>query len=94
MSCLAATRHAVLLLTPRTERKTMCMAAVAQGSLPRLWVDHTRRMASGVPMPAARGSPAGPNQWFCGAPAVTHEEVARVPGLGPSATSSKESMPV
>ena len=26
------------------------------------WHDHTRRMASGVPMPAARGSPAGPNQ--------------------------------
>jgi hypothetical protein len=38
-----------------------------------LWVDHTRRMASGVPMPAARGSPAGPNQWFCGAPAEAEE---------------------
>jgi hypothetical protein len=25
-------------------------------------------MASGVPMPAALGSPAGPNQWFWGAP--------------------------
>ena len=35
-----------------------------------LWQDHTRRMASGVPIPAERGSPAGPNQWFCGAPVV------------------------
>lgn len=34
------------------------------------WHDQTRRIASGVPMPAARGSPAGPNQWFCGAPVV------------------------
>ncbi len=34
------------------------------------WQDQTRRMASGVPMPAERGSPAGPNQWFCGAPVV------------------------
>jgi hypothetical protein len=25
---------------------------------------------SGVPMPAPRGSPQGPNQWFCGAPVV------------------------
>jgi len=25
---------------------------------------------SGVPMPAPRGSPEGPNQWFCGAPVV------------------------
>lgn len=25
---------------------------------------------SGVPMPAPRGSPAGPNQWFWGAPVV------------------------
>ena len=25
---------------------------------------------SGVPMPAPRGSPLGPNQWFCGAPVV------------------------
>ena len=32
---------------------------------PHLWQDQTRRMASGVPMPAPRGSPAGPNQWFC-----------------------------
>ena len=34
------------------------------------WQDQTMRMASGVPMPAARGSPAGPNQWFWGAPVV------------------------
>lgn len=39
------------------------------------WVDHTSRMASGVPIPAARGSPQGPNQWFCGAPVVR----ARIP---------------
>lgn len=38
-------------------------------SEPCLCVDQTSLMASGVPMPAARGSPAGPNQWFCGAPA-------------------------
>ncbi len=37
---------------------------------PCLCVDHTSLIASGVPMPAARGSPAGPNQWFCGAPAA------------------------
>lgn len=29
-----------------------------------LWQDQTIRIASIVPMPAARGSPAGPNQWF------------------------------
>lgn len=34
------------------------------------WHDHTALMASGVPMPAPRASPAGPNQWFCGAPVV------------------------
>mmetsp|Transcript_35616 Transcript_35616/g.79173 ORF Transcript_35616/g.79173 Transcript_35616/m.79173 type:complete len:216 (-) Transcript_35616:1090-1737(-) len=34
------------------------------------WQDHTRRMASGVPIPAPLGSPAGPNQWFWGAPVV------------------------
>ena len=34
------------------------------------WYDHTRRIASGVPMPAERGSPPGPNQWFWGAPVV------------------------
>mmetsp|Transcript_2466 Transcript_2466/g.7398 ORF Transcript_2466/g.7398 Transcript_2466/m.7398 type:complete len:281 (-) Transcript_2466:945-1787(-) len=34
------------------------------------WHDHTSLMASGVPMPAPRGSPAGPNQWFWGAPVV------------------------
>lgn len=34
---------------------------VLRGPKTCLWVDHTRRMASGVPMPAARGSPAGPN---------------------------------
>lgn len=36
---------------------------------------HVRIIASGVPMPAARGSPDGPNQWFCGAPVVR----ARIP---------------
>lgn len=35
-----------------------------------LWQLHTSRIASGVPIPAPRGSPAGPNQWFCGAPVV------------------------
>jgi hypothetical protein len=35
-----------------------------------LWHDHTSLIASGVPIPAPRGSPAGPNQWFCGAPVV------------------------
>ena len=32
--------------------------------------DQTNCMASFVPIPPARGSPAGPNQWFCGAPVV------------------------
>ena len=35
-----------------------------------LWVDQTILMASGVPIPAPRVSPAGPNQWFWGAPVV------------------------
>ena len=35
-----------------------------------LWQDQTILMASMVPIPAALGSPAGPNQWFCGAPVV------------------------
>lgn len=38
-----------------------------------LWHDHTMRMASGVPMPAPLGSPAGPNQWFWGAPATRQQ---------------------
>uniref|UniRef100_A0A0A9CU93 Uncharacterized protein n=1 Tax=Arundo donax TaxID=35708 RepID=A0A0A9CU93_ARUDO len=40
-----------------------------------LWQDQTSLMASGVPIPAPLGSPAGPNQWFCGAPVV----LARIP---------------
>lgn len=40
-----------------------------QSVMTSLWHDHTSLMASGVPMPAPRGSPAGPNQWFWGAPA-------------------------
>jgi len=43
-----------------------------------LWQLHTSLMASGVPMPAARGSPAGPNQWFCGAPVVRARSPAYV----------------
>mmetsp|Transcript_12241 Transcript_12241/g.24425 ORF Transcript_12241/g.24425 Transcript_12241/m.24425 type:complete len:221 (-) Transcript_12241:24-686(-) len=39
------------------------------------WQLHTIRIASGLPIPAPRGSPAGPNQWFCGAPVVR----ARIP---------------
>lgn len=58
----------------------MVVAAKPLGTGPTSWMisrwqDQTRRMASGVPMPAARGSPAGPNQWFCGAPVVR----ARIP---------------
>jgi hypothetical protein len=52
-----------------------CLSPAAGGTGPTSlmisrWQLHTRRMASGVPMPAPRGSPAGPNQWFCGAPAT------------------------
>lgn len=35
-----------------------------------LCVVQTERMASGEPIPAPRGSPHGPNQWFYGAPVV------------------------
>lgn len=35
-----------------------------------LWQVQVERIASGVPIPAARGSPEGPNQWFYGAPVV------------------------
>mmetsp|Transcript_39987 Transcript_39987/g.78826 ORF Transcript_39987/g.78826 Transcript_39987/m.78826 type:complete len:200 (+) Transcript_39987:1230-1829(+) len=35
-----------------------------------LWHVQVCRIASRVPMPAARESPAGPNQWFWGAPVV------------------------
>jgi len=35
-----------------------------------LWEVQTRRIASGVPIPAQRGSFEGPNQWFYGAPVV------------------------
>lgn len=48
------------------------------------WHDHTIRMASGVPMPAPRGSPAGPNQWFWGAPVAGHEFAVSLVELGTS----------
>jgi hypothetical protein len=35
-----------------------------------LWCDHTSLIDSAVPIPAPLGSPAGPNQWFYGAPVV------------------------
>ena len=42
------------------------------------WHDQTCRIASGVPIPAPRGSPAGPNQWFCGAPCTPTTTVLSV----------------
>ncbi len=58
------------------------------------WHDHTSRMASGVPMPAPRGSPAGPNQWFCGAPVVRARRPAYVVPLTvlPSTCARRQGM--
>ena len=43
-----------------------------------LWQDHTICIASGDPIPHPLGSPAGPNQWFCGAPVVRARRPAYV----------------
>ena len=45
------------------------------------WCDHVNWIAYGVPMPAPRGSPEGPNQWFYGAPVVRARKPAYVTPL-------------
>lgn len=69
-------------MQPRRPPQVVAMAAFdgtgPTSAMISRWQDQTRRMASGVPMPAARGSPAGPNQWFCGAPVVRARRPAYV----------------
>ena len=61
--------HAIQMVT-HAARGAVRQKTTAGTLVAHLWQDQTILMASMVPIPAALGSPAGPNQWFWGAPVV------------------------